>query len=258
MEALQQLIKSIMALDDEMFRATVDAMKKSIADSYIGPEAVASARAAVESFKQQNATREQIVQTIEVLKSETAQLMEEAAKSSGSDAKKEFFKWLANITGAYYETILPLYELEHPNIKIFLTTPEAKLPTYAHDGDQGADIYSPWDTVIEPHTYGNLVGTGLRMVIPKGWAVAIRPRSGMSKKTTLRLSNSVATIDSGYLGEVCILFDNIGDELVRINKGDRIAQFIVEKCYNADFEQIDDIAPYESERGEGGFGSSGK
>lgn len=258
MEALQQLIKSILALDDEMFRATLDTMKKSIADSYVGPEAVASARAVVESFKQQNATREQIVQTIEALKTETAQLMAEVAEASKSDVKKEFFKWLANITGTYYETILPLYELEHPNIKIFLTTPEAKLPTYAHDGDQGADIYSPWDTVIEPHTYGNMLGTGLRMVIPKGWAVAIRQRSGMSKKTTLRISNVPATIDAGFRGEVCILFDNIGDEPVRINKGDRIAQFIVEKCYNADFEQIDDIAPYESERGEGGFGSSGK
>lgn len=258
MEALQQLIKSILALDDEKFRATLDTMKKSIADSYVGPEAVTSARAVVEYFKQQNATREQIVQTIEVLKADTAQLMTEAAEAANSDVKKDFFKWLANITGIYYETILPLYELEHPNIKIFLTTPEAKLPTYAHDGDQGADIYSPWDTVIEPHTYSNMIGTGLRMVIPKGWAVAIRQRSGMSKNTTLRLSNVPATIDAGYLGEICLLFDNIGDEPVRINKGDRVAQFIVEKCYNADFEQIDDITPYESERGEGGFGSSGK
>lgn len=83
------------------------------------------------------------------------------------------------------EKVVVQFETVHPN---------AKTPTYAHIGDQGADVYAVEDIVIEPHTYGNMVSTGLKLNIPDGWAIAIRPRSGMSKNTTLRISNAPATI----------------------------------------------------------------
>lgn len=134
--------------------------------------------------------------------------------------------------------------------------PNAKLPTYAHEGDQGADIYAVEDITIMPHTYGNMVPTGLKLLIPYGWAISIRPRSGLSKNTPLRISNSPATIDQQYRGEVKVLFDNFSDEPVQILAGDRIAQFILEKNHQAAWQKIDTVEP-STDRGEGGFGSSG-
>lgn len=120
----------------------------------------------------------------------------------------------------------------------------------------GADIYAIEDTVIEPHTYGNMISTGLKFKIPFGWAISIRPRSGMSKNTALRISNAPATIDQNYRGEVKILFDNIGDKPILIKAGDRIAQFILEHSYTANFEEVEEISS-DTNRGAGGFGSSG-
>jgi dUTP pyrophosphatase len=78
----------------------------------------------------------------------------------------------------------------------------------------------------------------------------------MSKNTPLRISNSPATIDQQYRGEICILFDNLSDEPYEIKEGERIAQFILEKNYHANYTQVDSVEP-DTERGEGGFGSSG-
>ena len=94
------------------------------------------------------------------------------------------------------------------------------------------------------------------MAIPHGWAISIRPRSGMSRTTPLRISNSPATIDQQYRGEVKILFDNFSDKPVEIKAGDRIAQFIIEKNYRGDYIEVDTVEP-DTDRGEGGFGSSG-
>ena len=102
-----------------------------------------------------------------------------------------------------------------------------------------------------------MVSTGLKLNIPEGWAIAIRPRSGMSKKTPLRISNCVPTIDTGFRGEIRILFDNFSDEPVSIKAGDRIAQMILERNYRGIFTQVDSVED-DTDRGEGGFGSSGK
>ena len=144
----------------------------------------------------------------------------------------------------------------HVNLFVELCREKAKLPLRAHETDQGADIFAAEDIDLPAHSFGNMVPTGLKFIIPPGWAVAIRPRSGMSRKTPLRISNSPATIDETYRGEVMVLFDNFGDEPFHISAGDRIAQFILEKNYRADFIQIDNV-PSDTERGTGGFGSSG-
>ena len=94
------------------------------------------------------------------------------------------------------------------------------------------------------------------MIIPHGYAVSIRPRSGMSRNTPLRISNSPATIDQQYRGEIKILFDNFSNEPVTIKAGERIAQFILEKNYRADYSRVNAVEP-NTDRGEGGFGSSG-
>lgn len=147
--------------------------------------------------------------------------------------------------------------LDHSDIEIAVQLlPGAVIPHYVHDTDAGMDIYANEDILIPAHAYGVLVKTGLKCAIPEGWQLAIRPRSGMSKKTPIRLSNCVGTIDSGYRDEIGVLVDNISDIDYTINNGDRIAQFIVEKVYKGKWDIVEDVSTIGENRG-GGFGSSG-
>ena len=132
----------------------------------------------------------------------------------------------------------------------------AKVPTYAHETDAAADLYAMEDQVIAAHSYGNKIRTGVKIQLPEGWLAMILPRSSMGTKTPLRLSNSVGLIDSGYRGELGVLYDNISDTPYTINAGDRIAQLLVMPSYRFQAKVVDILA--DSDRGEGGFGASGK
>lgn len=156
---------------------------------------------------------------------------------------------------------------------------DANLPAYANLTDAGADIYANEDMWIAPHQT-KILKTGIRLAIPPGYEVQIRPRSGISLKTSLRIPNSPGTIDTGYRDEVGVIVYN---EAVRnnsiegcvdiklnpveaakgypkgtyyIKKGDRIAQMVVAKVCHAKFEQVDDVSKIGTNRG-GGFGHSG-
>ena len=131
----------------------------------------------------------------------------------------------------------------------------AKVPTYAHETDAAADIYAMEEAVLAPHTYGNKLHTGVKIQLPEGWQALILPRSSIGAKTPLRLSNSVGLIDSGYRGELGVLYDNTSDEPYTIKAGDRIAQLLVMPSYRFQAKVVDILA--DSDRGEGGFGSSG-
>ena len=174
-----------------------------------------------------------------------------------SPVKQAFCDMFASIIESYLLRFVGmLANRDSVNIGIELAHPNAKLPTYAHEGDQGADLYAVEDMIIEPHTYGNLIPTGIKMAIPHDWAISIRPRSGLSKNSTLRISNAPATIDQQYRGEIKVLMDNIGDKPVTIKAGERIAQMILERNYQAHYHVVATVSP-NTDRGEGGFGSSG-
>ena len=132
----------------------------------------------------------------------------------------------------------------------------AKVPTYAHETDAAADLYAMENTILQAHTFGNKLRTGVKIQLPEGWLAMILPRSSIGAKTPLRLSNSVGLIDSGYRGELGILYDNTSDEPYEINAGDRIAQLLVMPSYRFKSKVVDILA--DSDRGEGGFGASGK
>lgn len=129
-------------------------------------------------------------------------------------------------------------------------------PTYAHDTDAAADLYALEDTYVKAHTFGNKIRTGVRIALPQGWVGYILPRSSTGAKTPLRLSNSIGCIDADYRGELGVLYDNTSDLDYKITAGDRIAQLIVMPCYHFKANVVD-ILPA-TERGEGGFGSTGK
>ena len=131
----------------------------------------------------------------------------------------------------------------------------AKVPVYAHETDAAADLYAMEDQEIPAHTYGNKIRTGVRIQLPEGWMALILPRSSIGAKTPLRLSNSVGLIDSSYRGELGILYDNTSDTPYTIHAGDRMAQLLVMPNDRFRSRVVDILA--DSDRGEGGFGSTG-
>lgn len=164
------------------------------------------------------------------------------------------------------------------NVNIKRLSADATTPTYAHSTDACFDLYAAADVIIEPGETA-LVPTGLAFEIPAGYEMQIRPRSGITLKTPLRVQ--LGTVDSGYAGEVGVIVDNqtCGDHYVYrngaqtidgvnvsddsyhgcgsylIRKGDRIAQAVIKPVEQATFTVVDVLE--ETERGAGGFGSSG-
>lgn len=130
----------------------------------------------------------------------------------------------------------------------------AVVPKYAHESDAGFDLYSVDFGELKPGET-RVFSTGLKMAIPEGYAVSIRPRSGLSLNSYLRIANAPGTIDSGYRGEVGVILHNTGNKIAHINVGDRIAQGVLTRVPKAEFEVVDELS--ETIRGEGGYGSSG-
>lgn len=165
-----------------------------------------------------------------------------------SASKKEFFEMLLSVvTDGYTDA----------TIYIQLLNDGATIPSYAHADDAGLDVYATEDMVIFPNVRGQIIKTGFAVAIPTGWQLSVRPRSGMSVKTSLRVGNAPGTIDAGYRDEVGIIIDNNSNEPVKISAGDRICQLVLEKVYTARFIVVEDIQTIGSNRG-GGFGSTGK
>ena len=139
------------------------------------------------------------------------------------------------------------------NIKVLKETEDAILPTYAHFGDAGADLYANEEVDIQPNKV-KIISTGLRVEIPDGYEMQIRPRSGMTTKTPI--IGQLGTIDSGYRGPLGVMLYNHGDIPYRVQKGDRIAQAIISPTYHGNFLITESLS--DTERGEGGFGSTDK
>ena len=140
-------------------------------------------------------------------------------------------------------------------IRVKLTDEDVKVPVYKTKGAACFDFHANADIEIEPGDTV-LVPTGLMMEIPEGWELVIRPRSGISLDTNLRIANSPGTIDSDWRGEIQIIFNNIGNETIKINKYDRVAQGKVQRAEQVKF-QITEQELSETERGDKGFGHTG-
>lgn len=168
-------------------------------------------------------------------------------------------------------------------VKVKLLNENAVMPTYGSEGAAGFDLYATEDVLIEPGETKK-VPLGLAFELPPGYVLYIMPRSGLSSKTTLRQPNSVGVVDSDYRGEVSMMFDNIAqtrnmrtrpyvydlsNETVYLNpdqrevkpvsylvrKGDRVCQGVIQKIPAISLVEVDELL--ETERGSGGFGSTG-
>ncbi|WP_251855762.1 dUTP diphosphatase [Herbiconiux sp. L3-i23] len=134
-------------------------------------------------------------------------------------------------------------------------TAGADAPRYAHPGDGGADLISAEDVVLEPGER-QLVGTGLRIALPDGYAALVLPRSGLAAKHGITIVNAPGLVDAGYRGEIKVnLLNTDPRESYRIAAGDRIAQLFVTPVVPVEFLPVETLPG--SERGEQGFGSTG-
>lgn len=131
---------------------------------------------------------------------------------------------------------------------------DATLPSYAHASDAGMDVRSVEDVTV-PAKGRVLVHTGLVMLLPPMYEAQVRPRSGLALKHGITVLNTPGTIDSGYRGEVCVILANFGDSDFQVKKGDKVAQIVVAPVVQAEIEAASEID--ETDRGAGGFGSTG-
>ena len=129
------------------------------------------------------------------------------------------------------------------------------LPKYAKSGDAGVDVYARIDWVLEPGERA-LIPTGIAIALPEGYVCLAHPRSGLAAKNGITIVNAPGTIDSGYRGEIqIILLNTDATETFQIKRGDRIAQLVFQRFEVAEFEEVANLPT--SERGAGGFGSTG-
>ena len=132
---------------------------------------------------------------------------------------------------------------------------ELPLPNYKHFGDAGMDICSSETYALQPGEH-RLFKTGVHMAIPEGYEVQVRPRSGLAYKHGISIVNAPGTIDHGYRGEFGVILINLGKEPYEVKRGERVAQLVFNKFESVNLIEVDDLD--ETERGEGGFGSTGR
>lgn len=128
-------------------------------------------------------------------------------------------------------------------------------PVYAKPGDAGADLRSTQDFVLAAGERA-LLPTGVSIALPAGYVGLVHPRSGLAAKHGITVLNAPGTVDAGYRGEIFVTLLNTSREDFAISRGDRIAQLVIQQFEHAKFIAVDELP--ESERGETGFGSSGK
>ena len=133
---------------------------------------------------------------------------------------------------------------------------EVPLPKYETNGSSGMDLAANINTdiLIDPGKTA-IIPTGLALSIPKGFEIQIRPRSGLAAKKKISVLNTPGTIDADYRGEIKVILINLGQESFKVEKGLRIAQMVVCPVIQAQLKEVDDLT--ETERGKGGFGSTG-
>jgi dUTP pyrophosphatase len=144
------------------------------------------------------------------------------------------------------------------NVEVLIQRLDAELPmpAYAHPGDAGADLYAVEDVELQPGERA-VIGTGVAIALPDGYAAFVHPRSGLAAKHGITLVNAPGTVDAGYRGEIRVtLINTDAKEPFRLQRGERVAQLVVQRVERAAFYEVERLPG--SERGANGFGSTGR
>ncbi|MFL6023110.1 MAG: dUTP diphosphatase [Marmoricola sp.] len=140
-------------------------------------------------------------------------------------------------------------------IQIVRLDPDLPVPSYAHPGDAGADLFARVDVTLAPGER-KLVPTGLAIALPEGFVALVHPRSGLANRSGLSIVNAPGTIDAGYRGEIQVCLVNLDPSVpIELARGDRIAQLVIQRFESAEFVEVSELP--DSVRGEGGYGSTG-
>lgn len=133
--------------------------------------------------------------------------------------------------------------------------PELPVPSYAHPGDAGVDLYSAVDFELHPG-HRQLIPTGIAIALPPGYVAFVHPRSGLAHKNGIGMVNAPGVIDAGYRGEIKVnLINHELNDSFQIKRGERVAQLVIQQVSHAQFVPVETLPG--SDRGEGGFGSTG-
>lgn len=261
-----QLLSAFLGLSDESFEIIKPVLLEEFEKSFSSPEVQISFanifginNLSIESF---NNDFDNIIQAIE-----------EEVNTSISDSKRDFLKTVVAMLFNSMEESRTLFK-KTIKIPIELCREGAKLPTYATNGSAAMDLYSPIEFTIHPGET-IVVPLGIKVNIPRGYALLIQPRSGMSIKTKLRIPNTPGLIDSDYHEELALIFENISNHIVgsnitedgivlaplygsdyTIGKGERCAQMRLVEVPTIDWVPVDSIGNFENNHG-AGFGSTG-
>ena len=257
-----ELMGTLLVMEDEDF----DKIKGSVLDAMReGVSRQENRQLYATLVKQNGFSKEQYVEELKKIDS-----LVDTEMSDFSESKRDFMKQFFSIC---YNAIIDSFDVDKRAIQIpiEICSPDAKIPTYAHKGDAGMDVYSTIDITIAPGET-KLIPLGFKVAIPEGYELQVRPRSGFSLRTHLRVANAPGTIDSGYRDEVGVILHNcapaiqdFGDGRAEtclygpsytISKGDRIAQLVLQAVPTALFIKTSDISKIGEDRN-GGFGSTG-
>ena len=266
MEDVFEAVAVLLAVDDEKF----ELMAPAVLDSYLRSLNTTNARLmAAQAINATGRRAEDIQENFMQLCNEIDNLTELSAP------KRDFLKQLiGGINTAISETegVSKRY-IQVPFVKCH---PNAKMPEYAHAGDSGMDVYALDDYVIHPGET-KLIPTGIKMAVPNGYEIQIRPKSGRALKTKMRVANTPGTVDASYRGELCVIIDNIEPPIkditydfdengrpiitsilrgsdMTIGKGEKFAQLVLMEVPKAVLFQVENLD--DTERGDGGFGST--
>lgn len=259
-------IAVLLSMDDAQF----ELVSPGILDSFLRSLNTTSARLML--AQSINATGS----TAESVQDEFLQLVNEIDVITDLTAPKRDFlkKLLRGINTAISETegIAKRY-IQIPFVKCH---PDAKMPEYAHPDDSGMDVYAVNDYVIHPGET-KLIPTGIKVAVPNGYEIQIRPKSGRALKTKMRIANSIGTVDAGFRGELQVIIENIEPPIkditydfddsgrpiitsilrgsdMTIGKGEKFAQLVLMEVPKAVLFQVENLD--DTERGNGGFGST--
>jgi dUTP pyrophosphatase len=142
-------------------------------------------------------------------------------------------------------------------VTVIRLDPDLSVPGYARSGDAGADLVARIDVTLAPRGGRALVPTGIALAIPEGHAGFVQPRSGLALRHGVTCLNTPGLIDSGYRDELAVLLVNTDPDVAyQVQRGDRIAQLVIQRVERADFVEVDRLP--DSDRGPGGFGSTGR
>ena len=262
---------SVLALPDEEFKTLSGIILDELNKSLNNPN---DRLLLAQMFNAQGITSDEVIANFKELATQIDSIKDDVLPQAKRDFVKQIVGLMVNAiaeTEGISKRIIQIpIELCHPN---------AKIPAYAKPGDAGMDIYALEDFEVAPGER-KIVKTGLKVAIPRGYELQVRPRSGTSVKTALRVANTPGTIDSGYRDEIGVIIENIepkikdigydfddnGNIIIKsilhgsvfsVGKGERFAQLVLNEVPSAAFYPVESVAQIGENRG-GGFGSTGK